>query len=301
MMKKVEKLKNQMNAIILAHNYQLPEIQDIADFVGDSLDLAQKATKVSSKYIVFCGVNFMAESAKILNPDKIVVHPDLNSRCPMADMVDVESLSWLQNDYPDAITVAYVNTTADVKAVSDVCCTSSNAVKVIKSVSAKKVIFIPDRNLGLYAKRFIKDKEIILWPGICPTHHSRIKKEDILSLKKMHPKAEIMVHPECQPEVIDIADYVFSTNGMVKHAQESKSKEFIVGTEREICYRLKKENPGKEFYPVSKAICPSMKKITIEKVVESLETLEPILELPPEVVEKAKKPLTRMMEIGRGD
>jgi len=298
---KVQKLKDKKNAIILAHNYQLPEIQDIADFVGDSLDLAQKATKTSADYIVFCGVNFMAESAKILNPDKIVIHPDLNSRCPMADMVDVESLSWLQKDHPDAVTVAYVNTTADVKAVSDVCCTSSNAVKVIKSLDAKEIIFIPDKNLGLYVKRFIKDKEIILWPGMCPTHHNNIKKDDILRLKKEHPEAEIMVHPECQPEVIDIADYVFSTNGMVKHVAQSKSREFIVGTEEGLCYRLKRENPDKEFYSLPNSICHDMKKITIDKVIKSLETLEPKLELSPSIIEKAKKPLTRMMEIGRGD
>ena len=301
LMKKIQNLKKRNNAIILAHNYQLPEIQDIADFVGDSLDLAKKATETNADYIIFCGVNFMAETAKILNPDKVVIHPDLDSRCPMADMVDVESLSWLQSRYPDAATVSYVNTTADIKAVSDVCCTSSNAVKVIKSLKNDKVIFVPDRNLGSYVKRFVKDKEIILWPGMCPTHHNLINKEDILKLKEEHPNAEVMVHPECKPEVIDIADFVFSTNGMVKHAKESKSREFIVGTERELCYRLKKENPDKEFYPVSRAVCPNMKKITLEKVVYSLENLEPELKLSKDTIEKARKPLTRMMEIGRGD
>jgi quinolinate synthase len=260
--KKIKELKEKRNAIILAHNYQLPEIQDIADFVGDSLDLSLKATQAQAKIIVFCGVNFMAEAAKILNPNKIVLHPSKDARCPMADMVDVESLGWLQEDHPDAMTVAYINTTADVKAVSDICCTSSNAVKVIEKITAKKVIFIPDRNLGMYAKRFIKDKEVILWPGICPTHHNGIKKEHILELKKQHPDAEIMVHPECQPEVIDIADHVFSTNGMVNHAAQSDSKEFIIGTEKELCYRLKKENPDKIFYPVKTAVCPNMKKIT---------------------------------------
>ncbi|RLF56905.1 MAG: quinolinate synthase [Thermoplasmata archaeon] len=299
--KRVEKFKKANNVIILAHNYQPPEIQDIADFVGDSLDLARKATETDADYIIFCGVNFMAETAKILNPDKVVIHPDLNSRCPMADMVNVESLGWLQSRYPDAATVSYVNTTADVKAVSDVCCTSSNAVKVIKSLKEDKVIFVPDRNLGLYVKRFVKDKEIILWPGMCPTHHSLINKEDILKLKEEHPGAEVMVHPECKPEVIDIADFVFSTNGMVKHVRKSNSKEFIVGTERELCYRLKKENPDKEFYPVSRAICSNMKKITLEKVLHSLENLEPELKLPDDIIERAKKPLSRMMEIGRGD
>jgi len=301
LIKKVKELKNKKDAIILAHNYQLPVIQDIADFVGDSLDLAQKATKVSSKHIIFCGVNFMAESAKILNPDKVVIHPVLESRCPMADMVDVESLSWLQEDHSDAVTVAYVNTTADVKAVSDICCTSSNAVKVTKSVSTKKVIFIPDKNLGLYVRRFIKDKEIILWPGICPTHHNRIKKEDISNLKKKHPDAEIIVHPECKPEIIDIADHVFSTNGMVKHALQSQSKEFIIGTEKELCYRLKKENPNKKFYPIKSAVCPNMKKITLDKVLNSLESLEPKIKLSEEIMEEAYKPLKRMMDIGRGD
>jgi len=298
---RINKLKKQHNAIILAHNYQLPEIQDIADFVGDSLDLALKATKTDANVIVFCGVNFMAEAAKILNPDKTVIHPDIDSRCPMADMVDVESLNWLQRDYPDAATVAYINTTADVKAVSDICCTSSNAVKVIESLNAKKVIFIPDTNLGLYAKRFVKDKMMIIWPGMCPTHHNGIKKEDILGLKKQHPNAEIMVHPECRPEVIDIADHVFSTNGMVNHAKQSDSKEFIVGTEKELCYRLKKENPDKIFYPIETAVCPNMKKITLDKVLLSLEKLEPQLELPTEIMEKARIPLDKMMKIGRGD
>ena len=298
---RINKLKKQHNAIILAHNYQLPEIQDIADFVGDSLDLALKATKTDADVIMFCGVNFMAEAAKILNPDKKVIHPDIDSRCPMADMVDVESLNWLQKDHPDAATVAYINTTADVKAVSDICCTSSNAVKVIESLNAKKVIFIPDTNLGLYAKRFVKDKMMIIWPGMCPTHHNGIKKEDILELKKQHPNAEIMVHPECRPEVIDIADYVFSTNGMVNHAKESSSKEFIVGTEKELCYRLKKENPDKIFYPIETAVCPNMKKITLDKVFLSLEKLEPQLELPTEIMEKARIPLDKMMKIGRGD
>jgi len=298
---RINELKKEHNAIILAHNYQLPEIQDIADFVGDSLDLSLRATKTNADIIVFCGVNFMAEAAKILNPNKIVIHPDINARCPMADMVDVESLGWLQEDHPDAMTVAYINTTADVKAVSDICCTSSNAVKVIKKTPAKKVIFIPDRNLGMYAKRFIKDKEVILWPGICPTHHTGIKKEHILELKKQHPNAEIMVHPECRPKVIDIADHVFSTNGMVNHAKESSSKEFIVGTEKELCYRLKKENPHKIFYPVKTAVCPNMKKITLDKVLLSLEKLEPKLELPREIMEKARLPLEKMMKIGRGD
>jgi quinolinate synthase len=296
----LKELKKKHNAIILAHNYQIPDIQDIADFVGDSLGLSMKAAETDAKVIVFCGVDFMVESAKILNPDKIVVHPEKKAQCPMAAMVDVESLGWMKEKNPQAVTVAYVNTTADVKAQTDVCCTSSNAIKVIKSIIEKDIIFIPDSNLGLYVKRFIRDKNLILWPGICPTHH-KISKDEILGLKKEHPKAEIIVHPECQPEVIDIADHVFSTQGMVNYALKAKSKEFIIGTEKELCYRLKKENPGKTFYPLKTAICPNMKKITLEKVLNSLKTLGPEIKLPDEIIGKAKKPLERMIEIGRGD
>ncbi len=294
-------IKKEKDIVILAHNYQLPEIQDIADYVGDSLYLSQIATKVSSQHIIFCGVNFMAETAKILNPEKTIIHPAPEAICPLVEMVDVERLRWLQEDHPNAATLAYVNTTADVKASSDICCTSSNAVKIIKNMEEEEIIFIPDRNLGLYVKRFIQDKSIILWPGVCPTHHGRIKKEDILKLKEKHPEAEILVHPECKPEVVDIADQVFSTNGMVRYISQSKKNEFIIGTEKELCYRLKKENPEKKFYPISAAICPNMKKITLDKVMQSLKNLEPILNLPSDIVEKARKPLIRMVEIGRGD
>ena len=201
---KIKDLKEKHNTVILAHNYQIPEIQDIADFVGDSLDLALKATKTDAKNIIFCGVVFMAESARILNPDKNVIIPDKEAKCPMAAMVDPESLSWLINENPDADVVSYINTTADVKAISDICCTSSNGVKIVKSRSAKKIILVPDRNLGLYVQRFIPEKKLILWQGICPTHH-KISKEEILQIKDKHPDAEILVHPECRPEIIDIA------------------------------------------------------------------------------------------------
>jgi len=296
----INALKKKKNAIILAHNYQIPAIQDVADFVGDSLDLALGATKTDSENIVFCGVDFMAESAKILNPDKSVVHPDIKAKCPMAAMVDVESLGWLKEDNPAAKVVSYINTSSDVKAISDICCTSSNGAKVVKSLSAKDIIFVPDRNLGLYVQRSIGDKKMILWPGICPTHHG-IKTEEILELKEKHPDAEILVHPECTPEVIDIADYAFSTNGMVNHAKTSNANEFIIGTEKDLCHRLKKENPSKTFYSLKSAICPNMKKITLEKVLNSLKTLEPMIRLPDEIMEKAKVPLQRMMDVGRGD
>jgi quinolinate synthase len=298
--KKINELRKKNNAIILAHNYQIADIQDIADFVGDSLDLSLKATKTDAKNIIFCGVNFMAEAAKILNPEKTVIHPDKNAKCPMADMVDAESLSWLIKDNPDAEVVAYINTTAEIKALADICCTSSNGVKIVKSTSSKKVIFVPDKNLGLYIQRFVPEKEMILWPGVCRTHHD-ISKKEILKLKEKHPSAEIIVHPECRLEVIDIADEAFSTNGMVNYVKQSKTKEFIIGTEKDICHRLKKENPDKTFYSVSCAVCPNMKKITLEKVLNSLKTLEPKTVLPDDIMKKAKLPLQKMMDVGRGD
>jgi quinolinate synthase len=298
--KRVNELKKKHNSIILVHNYQVPEVQDIADFLGDSLDLATKATKTDAENIIFCGVDFMAESAKILNPDKNVIIPDIDAVCPMANMVDVEGLNKLKEKHPDAEVVAYINTTAEIKAISDICCTSANGEKVVKSLSSKKVIFVPDKNLGAYIQRSVPDKELILWPGLCATHH-RIRKDEILKLKKEHPRAEILVHPECRPEVIDIADHAFSTNGMVNYAKDSDNMEFIIGTEKELCYRLKNENPEKTFYPIKSAVCPNMKKITLEKVLNSLETLEPKIKIPDEIMEKAKRPLQRMMDTKRGD
>jgi quinolinate synthase len=292
----IQELKKKQKAIILAHNYQNPEIQDIADFVGDSLDLSLKATKTDARRIIFCGVDFMAESAKILNPEKTVILPDKTANCPMAGMVDAEHLSLLMKENPDAEVVAYINTTAEVKALADICCTSANGVKIVKSRTAKKIIFVPDRNLGLYIQKHVPEKEMILWPGICHTHHD-IKKEDLLVLKKKHPAAEILVHPECRPEVIELADFAFSTNGMVSHAKESAKMEFIIGTEKGLCYRLEKENPRKKFYSVPCAVCPNMKKTTVEKVLKSLETLEPKIHLPGEIMQKAYAPLRRMMEI----
>jgi len=297
---KINELKKKHNLIILAHNYQLPEVQDIADYLGDSLDLAKRATKTDADNIIFCGVDFMAQSAKILNQDKNVIHPDLEAECPMANMVKIEKLLELKKSNPDAEIVSYINTTVETKALSDICCTSANGSKIVKSLSSKKIIFIPDKNLGNYIQRNVKEKEIIIWPGLCPTHH-RIRKEDIFKLKKLHPNAEILVHPECRPEIIDMSDYTLSTNGMLNHAKESDSNEFIIGTEKELCYRLKNEIPNKKFYEIKTAICPNMKKITFEKVLNSLETLEPKIEIPNELMKKAKIPLQRMMDVGRGD
>ena len=286
-MKKIEELKRKRNAIILAHNYQRPEIQDVADFVGDSLALAMKAKETDADVIVFCGVDFMAESAKIINPDKVVLFPDMQAKCPMAAMVDAPGLLNWKEEYGYDI-VSYINTSAEVKAVSDICCTSANAVKVVESMP-DGIIFTPDENLGKYVQRFVKEKDMVIWPGFCPTHMG-ISVDDILKLKREHPQALILAHPECTPEVIDMADKVASTEGMVRYAMESEAMEFIVATEKELCYRMKKEMPEKKFYPVETAICPTMKKITLDAVVESLEE---------DIIERARKPLEKMLRIGR--
>lgn len=295
-MEKLERLKKERNAIILAHNYQRPEVQDMADFVGDSLALAMKAKETDADVIVFCGVDFMAESAKIVNPEKVVLFPDESARCPMAAMVDAESLAHLREKYGYAV-VSYINTSAEVKAASDVCCTSANAVKVVQSMP-DGVIFTPDENLGSYVKRFVTDRDIILWPGFCPTHLG-ITVEDVRALKRRYPDAEVLAHPECSPEVIDSADTVASTEGMVRYAKSSPSREFIVATERELCYRMKKEMPEKEFYPLDVAICPTMKKITRDKVLRSLESMTPEVRLSEDIIRRAAAPLQRMIEIGR--
>ena len=296
----IKKLKKERNAVILAHNYQRPEVQDIADFLGDSFGLSLRAIKTDADVIVFCGVDFMAESAAILNPNKTVLHPNAEAKCPMAAMVDVKGLKALKKKHPKAAVVSYVNTSASVKAESDICCTSANAVKIVKSVPNDEVIFVPDANLGLYVKRFIKDKKIILWPGYCHVHQD-IKKDDILHLKELYPHAKILVHPECVPEVIDIADAAHSTEGMIKYVAKSDAREFIIGTEREMAYRLKKEYPNKEFHSLKSALCYNMKKITIENVLWSLQNLETKIKLSDEIIKKAMIPLKKMMKVGRED
>ncbi len=297
---RISELKTEKNAIILVHNYQLPEVQDVGDIVGDSFGLAVSASQTDSDVIVFCGVRFMAESAAILNQDKIIIHPEPASLCPMAAMITADSLRELKARYPGVPVVSYVNTTAEVKAESDYCCTSSNAVKVVQSLHESKIIFTPDENLGKYVQRFVPEKGLILWPGYCDTHQNRVMVADLRALKEEHPDADVLVHPECTPEVIDFADFAYSTEGILKHCQSSQKAEFIVGTEREMTYRLRTELPHKKFYPIEKAICPNMKKINLEKVGASMENLAPRVELPRDIIEKAKIPLQRMVDIGRG-
>ena len=292
-------LKKSRNAIILAHNYQLGEVQDIADFVGDSLGLSQTAAKTDADVIVFCGVHFMAETASILSPDKIVLLPDIHAGCPMANMITAERLRGKKKEHPRATVVCYINTTAAVKAESDICCTSANAVAVIESLDAEEILFVPDQYLGDYISTKTK-KKMILWPGFCITH-MRIQPQNITALKQEYPQAKVVVHPECRPEVIALADEVLSTGGIIRFARETEAKEIIVGTEIGILHRLRKENPGKKFIPASEqAICPRMKLITLESVLWSLQEMTTQVKVPEEIRLKAKVAVDKMMEIGRG-
>jgi quinolinate synthase len=290
------KLKKERNAIILSHNYQRGEVQDIADFVGDSLELSQKAARTDADVIVFCGVHFMAETASILNPHKTVLLPDTGAGCPMANMITAEQLRQKKKELPKATVVTYINSTAEVKAESDYCCTSANGVKVVQSIDNEEILFVPDQYLGDFIARRT-GKKMTLWPGYCPTH-VKILPEDIIQRKKEHPQAKVVVHPECRPDVIALADEALSTSGMIRYAAREDVRELIVGTEVEILHRLNKENPGKKFYAASKkAVCPNMKKITLGKILESLETMTPEVTVPEEIRIKARAAVDRMLAI----
>ncbi len=293
----IRKLKEERRAVIMVHNYQRDEVQDIADISGDSLALSQAAVRADAKVIVFCGVRFMAESASILNPDKTVLLPVKEAGCPMADMINAEKLTAMRNSYPDAAVVCYVNSSAAVKAVSDVCCTSSNAVEVVKSLKNERIIFVPDKNLGRYVQRRVPEKEIILWKGFCPTH-IRVQEEEILRAKKEHPDAEFVAHPECNLGVLELADHICSTGGMIRFIKNSSAKKFIIGTESGMLYRLRKDNPQKLFYlPTDHLICPSMKLTTLGWVAHSLEMLVHEVRVPDDIAQKARKALKRMIDI----
>jgi len=291
---RILKLKQERNAVFLVHNYQLGEVQDIADFVGDSLGLSQNAAKTKADVIVFCGVHFMAETAAILCPGMTVLLPDLHAGCPMANMITAEQLRQKKKELPNASVVCYINSTAEVKAESDICCTSANAVKVVESVDNDEILFVPDQYLGHYVSTKM-NKKIHLWPGYCPTH-ARIRDQDIVRLKQEYPQAKVVVHPECRPEVIALADEVASTGGMVRYAQRENVSEMIVGTELGIIHRLRKENPGKKFIPVSEqAVCPNMKLITLEKVLWSLEEMAPEVKVPEAIRLRAKAAVDKML------
>jgi len=298
LIEEILRLKGERNAIILAHNYQLGEVQDIADLVGDSLELSQKAAQTTAEVIVFCGVQFMAETASILCPDKTVLLPDMHAGCPMADMITAEGLRQKKEEHPGATVVCYVNTSAEVKAQSDVCCTSANAVRIVEKLAdGREILFVPDQYLGHYISTRT-GREMILWPGFCPTH-LRIKSQDIIRMKQEHPRARVVVHPECRPEVIALADEVLSTGGICRFAGRTEVEEMIVGTELGIIHRLRKENPDKRFIPASEqAVCPRMKLITLENVLWSLEEMAPEVRVPEEIRLRAKAAVDKMLEVG---
>jgi len=294
---RIAELKKKRNAVILSHNYQLPEVQDVADFRGDSLELSRVAAKTDAKVIVFCGVYFMAETASILSPDKKVIMPDINAGCPMANMLTAEELRKLKREHPKAVAIGYVNTSAEVKAELDYCCTSTNAVAVVNALKDKEeIIFVPDKYLADYVAKKT-GRKMIIWNGFCPTH-IKILPEDLKREKRFHPFAKIMVHPECLPQVVAMADAVLSTSQMAKFAKESEAAEFIVGTENGLVYRLKKDNPRKEFYPASeRAICPNMKRTTQEKIISALEDMKEEVKVSDAIRIRARKSIDRMLEI----
>lgn len=293
----VLELKRELNAIIVAHNYQRPEVQDIADFTGDSLELARKCVGIKAKVIVFCGVLFMAETAAILNPGTMVLLSHRDAGCPLADTIDVDILREWKGRYPEAAVVAYVNTTAAIKAESDICCTSANGVEVVNAIPDEGILFIPDKNLGHYVSTKT-DKKLILYPGFCATHDN-LSVEEVKAARQRYPQAKVLVHPECRPEVIELADAALSTSQMLRYAKGSKAKVFLIGTEEGMLYPLRKQNPDKEFHLISDSlVCPDMKKTTLETVIETMKARKNIVTVPEEIRVRAKKAIDRMLAIG---
>ncbi|MBA7546116.1 Quinolinate synthase A [subsurface metagenome] len=293
---KIDQLKGELRAVIVAHNYQRPGVQDIADFVGDSLELSRRCAEVNAETIVFCGVHFMTETAAILNPDRTVLLTEGSAGCPMADMIDINELREWKQRYPGASVVCYINSSAEVKAESYSCCTSANGVKVVESVPGDDILFVPDQNLGHYISTQTK-KNIILYPGFCYVHH-RIKPEQVRLAKELHPEAQVIVHPECRPEVIDLAGAALSTSQMLRYAKANSHNSFIIGTEEGLLHRLRLENPDKTFYLISDdQICADMKKTTLETVVQTMELRRNIVTVPEVIRVKAKQTVDRMLAI----
>lgn len=294
----IRKLASEKNALILAHNYQLPEVQDIADLTGDSLALSIRASRTDARIIVFCGVHFMAESAAIVSPRKKVLLPVKDAGCAMADMLTAEELKGAKEKHPGVPVVTYVNSSAAVKAESDICCTSANAVQVVKSLAGDEVFMTPDKNLARWVQRHT-EKKVHYWHGYCPVHDN-LQAHQVIEAKKAHPNAVLMAHPECPPEVIDLADVVRSTSGMLAYASESDAKEFIVATEIGLLYPLKKQNPEKDFFPASpEMVCRDMKKTRLEDVLHALESEEPVVTVPEAIRKRAMKAVERMMAVPR--
>ena len=294
---KILKLKKEKNAIILAHLYQIPEIQEIADYVGDSYYLSQVARDAKENLIIFCGVKFMAESAKVLSPEKTVILPAPNAGCPMADMAEVEDVEEMIKKYPDAFKVCYINSSYEVKALCDASVTSSSALNIIKNIPNKQILFLPDQNLGGYISEFFPEKEFILWRGFCPTHH-RITAEDIIKAKEEHPNVKVLSHPECSKEVRDLSDYIGSTSGIINYATECEDKEFIIATEEGVLHQLKKKNPDKKFYFPEVMVCPNMKKTSLQDVYDALDGKKEEVILDEEIRKKALTSLENMHKLG---
>lgn len=298
MKQRIQELKKERNAVIVAHNYQQDDVQEIADVVGDSFALSKYCATTNAEVVVFCGVHFMAESAKILSPEKTVLLPEIDAGCPMADMVTAEALREEKKKYPDAAVVCYINSSAEVKAECDVCCTSSNALNVIRSIKEKDIIFVPDQNLGNYVSKFVPEKNIIFWKGFCITHH-KIKTQEVEKMKELHPDALLLIHPECRPELVEMADFVGSTKQIIDFANESENKKFIIGTEMGVLYKLRRDNPDKTFYLMSPGLlCPNMKKTSLESVYNALNEMKYQIELDEEVRVKAERALERMLQVG---
>ena len=299
MRERIEQLKKEKDIVILAHYYVDGEVQEIADLVGDSYFLAKKATEVSQQNILFCGVSFMGESAKILNPGKRVIMADEFADCPMAHMVDIAKIQQVREQYPDVAVVCYVNSTAEIKAYSDVCVTSSNALRVVQSLPNKHIFFIPDNNLGRYISTLVPEKEFIFNDGFCHVHTS-IHRENVEEAKKLHPNAPVLTHPECTADVLEISDFIGSTSEILDYATKSDAKEFIICTEMGIFFELEQKNPDKRFYSVGhRQFCPNMKKITLEKVVRAMEEMEPEVTMDDELRVKANAPLVKMLELAK--
>ena len=295
--KEIRQLLKEKNAVLLAHYYQRAEIQEIADILGDSLALSMEAARTDAEVLVFAGVHFMAESASILSPDKTVLLPKPDAGCPLADMITPEKLLTARKNHPHAAVVTYINSSAAIKAMSDICCTSANAVKIVNSLrDAKEILMVPDGNLACYVAG-LTDKKIIPWDGYCPVHH-HLTAEDVLKRKEKYPRATFAAHPECRPEVLALADYVGSTTGIIRYAGQEGFKEMLVGTEHGVFYQLKKQNPGKTFIPISdQMICADMKKITLKDIIAAITEMKTVVKVPEEVRIPAKKALDRMLAI----
>ena len=294
---KINTLKTQRNAIILAHYYVNDEIQDIADHIGDSFYLSKIATTAEADVIVFCGVSFMGESAKLLNPGKTVLMPDMSADCAMAHMCDVDKIKYLKEQYDDLAVVCYINSTAELKRYSDVCVTSANALKIVRELPNKNIFFIPDENLGRYVAEKVPDKHFIFNDGFCPIHKN-IRREHILKSKQQHPEAIVLAHPECTPDVLELADYIGSTSGIIHYVNDCSSDSFIIATETGVFHQLKKENPDKKFYPAcSDQICRDMKLVTLEKIADALEHMHNQVDLAPDILSEANDPLNRMLAL----